>query len=129
VTKIINPVPAGSFVAEGWLSAAVRVDNLVFLAGVIGCDPNTGEVIRDTEAQIRGSFEQIKMILNAHGSDLPHVVRMTMYFTDRKRQWPILDRVRREVFPIDPPASTGVGVTELAWGAEVEIDVIAIVPD
>ena len=52
-----------------------------------------------------------------------------MYFTDRDATWPILDKVRREIFPTDPPTSTGVGVTKLDLDAALEIEMIAAVSD
>ena len=45
------------------------------------------------------------------------IVQLTMYFTHRERDWPILERIRREYFPKDPPVSVGVGVADLANGA------------
>lgn len=127
-SRIINPVPALGPAFEGWVSPGVRVGNLVFVAGLIGTDPATGKVVEGTEAQIRRIFANIDLVLRAHGSDLQHVVRLTMYFTDRPRQWPILDRVRRELFPTHPPATTGVGITVLEQGAELELEATAVVP-
>jgi enamine deaminase RidA (YjgF/YER057c/UK114 family) len=86
-------------------------------------------VVQGTEAQIRRIFDNINLVLKAHGSELQHVVRLTMFFTDRPRQWPVLDRIRRELFPKDPPATTGVGITLLEQGAEVELEAIAVIPD
>lgn len=129
MTRIINRVPELGPAFEGWVSPAVRVGNLVFLAGLIGTDPKTGKIVQGTEPQIRRIFDNIDLVLRAHGSELQHVVRLTMYFTDRPRQWPILDRIRRELFPKDPPATTGVGITLLEQQAEVELEAIAVVPD
>ena len=112
---------------EGWLSPAVRVGNFIFLTGYIGCDPATGKILKTgTEAQVRRIFECMRLALEAHGSDLEHVVKMTMYFTDRKKQWPIFDKIRREIWKKNPPASTGIGISELEQGAEVEIEAIAV---
>ena len=54
---------------------------------------------------------------------------MTMYFTDRKTQWPVFDRVRREIYPKEPPDTVGVGTTDLASGAPLEIDALAAASD
>lgn len=125
--KIINPVPGLGPMFEGWLSPAVRVGDLIFLTGYIGCDPKTGKILTTgTEAQVRRIFECMRLTLEAHGSNLENVIKMTMYFTDRKKQWPIFDRIRREIWKKDPPATTGIGITELEQGAEVEIEAIAI---
>ena len=54
---------------------------------------------------------------------------MTMYFTDRKTQWPIFDMVRREIYPKDPPITVGVGTIELGSNASLKIDALAIAPN
>jgi hypothetical protein len=63
------------------------------------------------------------------GSIWPGATSNNLLFTDRKAQWPILDRVRREFFVKDPPTSTGVGVNELDLGAALEVNAIAVVTD
>jgi enamine deaminase RidA (YjgF/YER057c/UK114 family) len=65
----------------------------------------------------------------AHGGSLADIVQFTLYFTDRKAQWPIFDRIRRELIPKDPPTSTGVGVTELDLGAAMEVSAIAAITE
>ena len=40
-----------------------------------------------------------------------------------------LDRIRREIWHDNPPATTGVGIVELEQGAEVEIEAVAIVDE
>ena len=126
--RIINPVPELGPMFEGWLSPAVRVGEFVFVTGMIGCDPLTGRILKTgTEAQVRRTFECLRLALEAHGATLNDIVKMTMYFTDRKKQWPIFDRIRREIFKTNPPATTGVGVTELEQGADVEIEAVAVI--
>ena len=79
------------------------------------------------EDQIRQIFADMSTILTAHGAQLSDVVKMTMYFTNRKRDWPAFDRIRRELFLSHPPCTIGVGVTEIALGADIAIDAIAVV--
>lgn len=112
--------------AGGWHHAAIRTGDLVFLSGMIGVYPGTKTLAPTVEGQVRLIFQHIRAALEAHGGKLEHVVQMTMFFTDRKKQWPVLDKVRRELFPADPPVSTGVGVTELDLGAALEIEAIAV---
>jgi hypothetical protein len=50
--------------------------------------------------------------------------RSAIYFTDRKRQLPIFDRIRREIWKEDPPATVN-----WSQGAEVEIEAIALVTE
>ena len=96
--------------------------NLVNLPSRTGNERPVGEFVRDWLQRLG-----IKAGLEAHGGRLEDIVMTNLYFTDRKTQWPIYDRIRREMLPRDPPTSTGVGVTELDLGAAMEVTVIAAV--
>ncbi len=129
--KIIHPVPGWGLHdperAGGWHHAAIRVGDLIFLSGVIGVYPGTRTLAPTVEEQVRLIFQHLQAGLQAHGATLGDVVQVTLFFTDRKAQWPILDRVRKEFFVKDPPTSTGVGVTELDLGAALEVNAIAAI--
>ena len=133
MNRIIRPVSGWELEdqkrAGGWHSAAIRTGDLVFLSGMIGVYPGTKQLAPTVEEQVRLIFEHLRTALETHGAALTHIVQMTMFFTDRPAQWPILDRVRRELFPNDPPASTGVGVTELDLDAALEINAIAAITE
>lgn len=131
--KIINPVAGAMLLdpnrAGGWHHAAIRTGDFIFVSGMIGTHPGTKKLGATVEEQVRLIFANIKEALEAHGGKLEHIVVTNLYFTDRKAQWPIWERVRRELLPKDPPTSTGVGVTELDLGAAMEVTVIAAVTE
>ena len=131
--RIINPVPGWGLHdpqrAGGWHHAAIRTGDLIFLSGVIGVYPGTRTLAPTVEEQVRLIFRHLKAGLEAHGATLADIVQVTLFFTDRKAQWPILDRVRKEFFVKDPPTSTGVGVTELDLGAALEVNAIAAITE
>jgi len=128
VTKAIKQISGLSLDdPPGWATPAIRVGDFIFLKGFIGTDPATGRLADTVEGQVRFIFQSIKTALEPHGANLEDVVQMTMYFTNRMAHWPILDRVRREIFKKEPPTSTGVGVTQLHMGADLEIDAIAVI--
>jgi 2-iminobutanoate/2-iminopropanoate deaminase len=122
----IAQIPELKHSLEGWYSPAIRVGELVFMSGLAGKDRSTGHIHSTVERQIRQIFEDMALILEAHGGQISNVVKMTMYFTDRQRDWPIFDRIRREIFVKDPPCSIGVGVTEIALGAAIAVDAIGV---
>lgn len=131
--KTINPVN-GALLHDpnrvgGWHHCAIRAGSTIYLSGLVGAYPGTKKLGETVEKQVRLIFENAEEALNAHGAALSDIVRMTMYFTDRDATWPILDKVRREVFPTDPPTSTGVGVTKLDLDAALEIEMIAVLTD
>jgi 2-iminobutanoate/2-iminopropanoate deaminase len=125
--KLVAEVPELAKSLEGWYSPGIRVGNLVFLSGLAGKNRATGQILPSVEDQIRQIFADMSTILAAHGAQLSDVVKMTMYFTNRKRDWPAFDRIRRELFLSRPPCTIGVGVTEIALGADIAIDSIAVV--
>ena len=131
LTKIINPVN-GALLHDpnrvgGWHHCAIRAGTTIYLSGIVGAYPGTKTLGETVEKQVRLIFENAEEALRAHGADLSDVVRTTIYFTDRDATWPILDKVRREIFPKDPPTSTGVGVTKLDLDAALEIEMTAVV--
>lgn len=84
------------------------------------------EGIDDIEAQIRLSFENIRLILDAAGGTIDNVVKLTVYFVDLSR----LDTytsILGELFPETRPAQTVVEVSRLAMPELlIEIDAVAV---
>ena len=120
--------PAGHHTKQGWRSDAIRSGPFIFV-GALGTRPHTHVLGETVEEEVRIIFDHFKTALEVHGSTMEDIIQLTMYFTHRERDWPILERIRREVFPKDPPISVGVGVADLAYGAAVEISAIAAAPD
>ena len=82
----------------------------------------------DPETQVRQTMENICAVLAAAGASWKNVVMVRSYFVNMKRDLPHFRKVRAEFFASPPPASTAVGVTELAIdGLEIEIEAIAII--
>ena len=82
----------------------------------------------DMETQIRQTFDRIGRVLKAGGASFKNVVMMRSYFVHLLRDLPAYRKVRTDYLVRPYPASTAVGVTELAIkGLEVEIEAIAIV--
>ena len=81
----------------------------------------------DPETQIRQTFEQIEAILKEAGASWKNVVMMRSYFLDMARDLEAF-RTVRQGFLVEPyPASTAVGVTELAVpNLQIEIEAVAI---
>ena len=80
----------------------------------------------DIETQVRRAMDKIKMVLEADGLSLRHIVKMTKYLTDMRDQDGV-SVVLKEYFGDWKPASTTIGVHSLNQpGARIEIDVIAV---
>jgi len=108
--------------AIGTYSQAIRAGNTVYLSGQIPLDPATGELVAgDMEAQVRRVFDNLQAVAAAAGSDLDHVVKLTVYLTDLAH-FALVNRVMAEYFTPPYPARAAVGVAALPRGAVVETD-------
>src|ERR1700687_1336086 len=78
------------------------------------------------EAQTRRVIEKLKLVLAGAGNALDQVVFARVYLTHFERAYAPMNRVYQSYFAPDRlPARTCVGVTGLARGALVEIDLLA----
>lgn len=113
-------------------SHAVEADGWVFLTGQMPTDPAAPDapLPRGIEAQTRRVMDNLKLVLAGVGLDLGHVVQCRCFLTEFERDYAAFNGVYQSYFPADRrPARTTVGVTALAVGALVEIDMIARRPD
>jgi 2-iminobutanoate/2-iminopropanoate deaminase len=100
--------------------------NLVFAAGQTW-DPKSGKPGKgDVVAQTRETLESMKAVLEAAGSSMDNVLKVTVYLRNMEDLDKIKD-VRMQYFGKSPPASTLVEVNKL-WHEDVlvEIDAIAV---
>jgi reactive intermediate/imine deaminase len=112
--------------AIGTYSQAVRAGATVYLSGQIPLDPASGELVGgDMEEQVRRVFENLKAVAEAAGSDLAHVVKLTVYLTDLSH-FALVNRVMAEYFAQPYPARAAIGVAALPRGAAVEVDGILV---
>jgi 2-iminobutanoate/2-iminopropanoate deaminase len=113
--------------AIGPYSVGVKMGDLVFTAGQIGLDPQTGEVVTGgIEAETRQALENIRQILSASGASLEDVVKTTVFLRDMG-DFVKMNEVYAGYFASDPPARSTVQVAGLPKGVAVEIEAIAVV--
>ena len=121
MAKRVLSGPAGNLP----FSQLVEANGLVFVAGQIGDAPgSSGPVPGGIEAETRQMLENVGRQLRSVGLDYGDVVKATLYITDFD-EFAAMNAVYREFFPTDPPTRATVGVTRLALGSRVEIEVIA----
>lgn len=110
-------------------SEATRVGNTLYLSGQIGNAPGTLELVPGgIEAETRQTLENIRAILERHGSSMDRVVKCTIFLADIA-EWPRMNSVYATYFPGPKPARAAVAGSGLALGARVEIDCIAVVEE
>lgn len=105
---------------------AVRYGDLLFISGVAPLDDKLNLVGGDdVVAQARQVFRNMAKILAAAGIGFEAILKVTVYLTDvadRAR----INPVRQEFFGGTRPASTLIGVKELAVpGMKIEIEAVA----
>ena len=104
---------------------AVRFGNLLFVSGVAALD-SSGQLVGsgDVVAQTRQIFINLKAILDAAEAEFRDVLKMTVYLVDVRDRTRI-NPIRQEFFGEARPASTLVGVNELAIpGMLIEIEAV-----
>jgi 2-iminobutanoate/2-iminopropanoate deaminase len=109
-------------------SHAVAADGWLFVTGQMPADPNddSAPLSEGVEAQTRRVVENLKLVLAGAGSALDKVVFARVYLTHFERDYAAMNDVWRSYFaPGKLPARTCIGVTGLARGALVEIDLLA----
>lgn len=84
-------------------SQAVRVGDLVFVAGQVGMDFESGFISTDFETQARQAFTNLSAVLDAAGSGLDKVAKTTIWLVDAAN-FDCLNRLYADYFPTNPPA-------------------------
>lgn len=116
------PQPVATF------SHASEIDGWVFLTGQMPTWP--GEPDRalpiGVADQTRRVMDNLIIVLNGMGLTLKNVAQTRIYITEFERDYADMNEADRVYFEDGkPPARTCIGVTRLAVGALVEIDVVA----
>jgi reactive intermediate/imine deaminase len=109
--------------AIGTYSQAVRCGGTVYLAGQIGLDPASMELVPGIDAQIRRVFDNLNAVAQAAGGDLRDIVKLTVYLTDLNH-FARVNEIMASCFAAPYPARAAIGVASLPRGALVEIDAI-----
>jgi 2-iminobutanoate/2-iminopropanoate deaminase len=106
-------------------SQAVVHGDLVFVAGQIGIDPETNQVVEGgIEAQTEQVMKNISAILEQAGSSLANVLKASIFIVDFENFAAMNEVYARHVGP-DFPARATVEIAGLPSGALVEIEVLA----
>lgn len=104
---------------------AIRVGDLVFVAGQLGISPATGEVAGAGVAeQTEQIMRNLAAILHAAGSGLDRLVKTTVFLMDLG-DFGAMNEVYARHVGQRPPARSTVQISGLPSGALVEIEAVA----
>ena len=113
--------------AIGPYSQAIRTGNLIYTSGQIGLSPVTNKLAGDEiEIQTRQALDNLKAVLVAGGTDMAHVVKVTVYLKDLNDYAKVND-IYKDYFPEMKPARSAVQVARLPKDALVEIECVAVI--
>jgi 2-iminobutanoate/2-iminopropanoate deaminase len=100
---------------------------IVYVSSIQGFLPGTLDFPSDAAAdQTRQVIHNLKLVLEAAGSNLTRVLKIVTFMTDM-RDFIKINEVINEAFPESPPARSSIAVRELPHDAKVVIEVIAAV--
>jgi 2-iminobutanoate/2-iminopropanoate deaminase len=116
--------PTG-ILADAPLSAAIRVGDLIFVSGQLGIDEAGNLVMGGVGGQTRACLEAIQDILVSMGASLADVVQTRVFLTNFET-YGEYNEVYCEYFTAPFPTRATIGAPELALGAEIEIEAVAI---
>ena len=111
---------------KGHYSPGIEHNGLVYVSGQLPMDletriPFTGSIDGQTELALRN----VEAVLHAAGSDLGHVLQMTMYISDMEL-WGGVNEAYARVMGDYRPARAIVPVKDLHFGTKIEIQAIAL---
>ena len=113
-------------VASGPASQAVVANGMIFVAGQVAIDPRTEQlVLGDARVQTKRVMENIRAVLEAAGSSMDKIVKVTVFLRDLNH-FGAMNEVYWQYFQENPPARSMIQVGRLRSGAAVEIEVVAL---
>jgi 2-iminobutanoate/2-iminopropanoate deaminase len=113
--------------AVGPYSQAIRCQDLIYTAGQLGLDPETGELAGDgIQAQTRQALRNLQAVLQAAGTDMANVVKTTVFLQDIE-DFGAMNTVYASFFVTAPPARSAVQAAALPLGGLVEIEAVAVI--
>ena len=110
---------------------AVRLGNTLYISGIVGLDENNKLAEGGAAGQTRQIFRNMQKIFDTVGGNVgfKDVLKVTVYLLNVNDRSAI-NPIRKEFFGEHRPASTLIGINELALpGLRVEIEAIAAIPE
>ena len=123
--KVIQPSDQPQ--PKGHYSPGIEHNGLVYVSGQLPMtldtrEPFAGEIGEQTELALRN----VEAVLKAAGSDLQHVLQMTIYVSDIEL-WGKVNEVYARIMGDHRPARAIVPVKELHFDTKIEIQAIAAI--
>lgn len=114
---------------KGHYSPAVVHNGLVFVSGQLAIDPATGEEKTGSiEEQTEQCLRNVESVLKEAGSDLGHVLKMTLFVSD-ENLWGAVNETYKRILGEHKPARAIIPVGKFRGSFLIEVEAIAAVRD
>ena len=110
--------------AIGPYSQAILCDDLLFISGQLGIDPETDEIPEDVESQTKLAMNNLKAILEEAKMDFEDVVQTHIFLKDIN-DFATVNEIYASYFDGDYPARATMQVAALPKDGKVEIEMVA----
>jgi reactive intermediate/imine deaminase len=112
---------------KNWnIAPGVMAGGRLFISGLIGRDPVSGQIPSDPAAQVQLALDRVKAVLAAAGMDFRHLVFVNPYLTQAMPMKVMNDVYARHFEFGNTPARATIPVTFLPHGANIEFTGVAI---
>jgi 2-iminobutanoate/2-iminopropanoate deaminase len=105
-------------------STYVQTGDLIFIAGQVAIDPQSGSIPANFEEQLKLVFQNLKTILESAGSSLADIVKTTVFLKDIS-DYPVFDNIYKHHFPDGYPARSTIVADLVREEFLVEIEAVA----
>jgi reactive intermediate/imine deaminase len=112
-----GPKPVGPY------SPGIMAGDFLYVSGQ-GARDRDGKLPDTVEGQVRQTLDNVKVIVEAAGLTMGHVVYNQVYLHDMSN-YDVMERVWKEYFPKAPPARAVLGVYRMPTDTPVEISAVA----
>jgi reactive intermediate/imine deaminase len=99
---------------------------MLYLSGALGTDSAGKLVEGGVGPETRQALENIKRVLERHGSSMDRVVKCTVFLVDIG-EWGAMNTEYVKAFTVNKPARSAVGTNGLVRNGRVEIECFATV--
>jgi 2-iminobutanoate/2-iminopropanoate deaminase len=114
-------VPPGSS-TKGPFSPGIRFGDTLYVSGMVGRDPKTGQIPESFEDEVKQTLTNIEAVVKEAGYAMDNAVSVQVYLTDISL-FDRMNKVYMTVFNEPRPTRTTVGVAKLVGTARIEITV------
>ena len=108
-------------------SPGIKAGDYIFVSGQVGLVDDKGRELKGIEAQARQCLENVKQVLEAAGSSLSDVVKVTVFLV-KADDFDKMNKVYQSYFTKDLPARSTVIAGLARSTMEIEIECIAYHP-